>query len=87
MRCTVRSGDVGPPLRGPPNFGFDSRVRASKLATKKVGPGQLPASARSFRWDRPVLPLTVNVVFKLADYEFLLANNALHEIAYRNNSN
>ena len=29
----------------------------------------------------------MDVVFKLADYQFLLANNALHEIAYRNNPN
>ena len=35
----------------------------------------------------PALPLTMNVVLKLADCEFLLADNALDEIAYRNNPN
>ena len=31
--------------------------------------------------------MTMNVVLELVNYEFLLANNTLHQIAYRNNAN
>ena len=30
----------------------------------------------------PTLPMTMNVVLELVNYEFLLANNTLHQVPY-----